>query len=92
MSGEISGGTESVNYAPDWPKQSHKIVAGIFLTAWTNQGPRSWIMSLQKFRLTSLFFAWEILPGSVFKVLFYSQREKKLFAGKHQVDTEKINP
>ena len=33
MSGEISGGTESMNQAPDWPKQSDKIVTGFFLTA-----------------------------------------------------------
>ena len=29
MSGKISGGTESMNWAPDWPKQSDKVVAGI---------------------------------------------------------------
>ena len=31
MSSEISGGTESMNLAPDWPKQSDKSVAGISL-------------------------------------------------------------
>ena len=35
MSGNISGGTESLNYFPDWPKQSDKIVTGIFSCAAT---------------------------------------------------------
>ena len=31
MSGNISGGKESMNKLPDWPKQLDKIVAGIFI-------------------------------------------------------------